>query len=303
MLSNERSNAWALNNISAAVAVVPANDVQATCIKRISEHGAKLYKQSLDYLPSGSPGFFSPGSTGGNSPWFEAWIGMFAYTAYRRTKDANYLALAYEQTKMVMRPYNLGKMPMAQQYHVMSRPRQFLNWEATTNPWLAEPFELEEVSAIATNGTFTFTPYMGATFANGDRVMISDINNNASNQHAQKIPELSYGTVYYMRNVTANTFQLTTTAGSSGGTIITFAASKGTHVMGFNLASYARMTPFDPGQFGNEQQSIWHYMLAVEAYRHGHPDVTLAVVNAYRTFLAGTLPLTNNVFPQWAIAP
>ena len=62
-------------------------------MKRLIALNAKWLKSTVDQIPASGNGVWSP-RAGAVSPWMDAFVVLGCYTAYDRTKDANWLVPA-----------------------------------------------------------------------------------------------------------------------------------------------------------------------------------------------------------------
>jgi hypothetical protein len=301
-LSNIRGLAWPIN-LLASMVVTPDNDEHINYLKRIVLVNGQWLKATVDLIPSGIPGTWSPMGPYTEPPWQDAFAIICASTMYLRILDTNWMPIVEYLTQTPMMYYNNNILSNSMAYQLVTRVDQSKNWDPVTNPYYSEgPYPMQDavpLNASTDRITFSSTvqgPLFGLNPTNGDVIYFNTVHANGFT--AVVPPEVTIGTKYYVANVSGLTFQVSRTP--DGSDIVTFASdvaageSNGVGmVLGYRYQDPAYNTPISGGWQGGMITAA----AVIIARRAGSTRVTQAAVDAYITYYAN--PRTDPNWPQW----
>jgi hypothetical protein len=143
-------------------------------------------------------------------------------------------------------------------------------------------------SSYANDGVFTSAPPTGLSWSNGDKFILSYLNQNFV--VSPKPAAMSYGVVYYMVNVTGTTFQLSETL---GGTPIT-GIGAGTAQHGISLASFDAQLGVEVANVSADSYFGIARAATVACYLAG--EVSQDTYNIYEAYMS---PINTNEYGPW----
>jgi hypothetical protein len=290
MTGQERALAWSLNMLNNAYRIRADSHPETPFIVNFIKNLDLLFSDSFSYYPESHRtrgGLYVKSEDGGRySQWMAHWQGLAAYDSARLYdflpenargmtgfEEGAFLAARLVINAMASHPYSIGEYQ-----HLWGTGNDGLA-PLPNDEW---PYAVDDVP-VASN-VFTATPPVGMQWRNGDKVRISATDGRLADL---AIPSgLSTTTLYYMVNVSGNSFQLSLTEG--GGAVTGIANASNVSIMA-TLADY-QISPIGPaGTYYWPNDDGYHpkaYALFEQAIGEGHPDITTEIKNAGRAFFA-----------------
>jgi hypothetical protein len=292
-LVQERGDGWCMNAMIWAWALCGDSNPHQAYIKNAIINLDKYYKESFDYFPADhlAWGYFEPNGTAQLSAgsWLGNTTGICAYHWLGTLEDtglnplAGFRKMCDQSVKRAVVALENDRFISGQQYRtIWPCDNNYMNFaHSVIQGWLAGH------NATLASSTFTLAaaPLFGLNLQDGDKVVFST--RGVAFEVFTVPANFQLATVYYMRNVNGNSFQLTTTPGSSGGTIIT-TASTGSVAIGMDqqraqqTVAGANTTYLPAG----DSFTSMNYAAVQGAYAAGNPAVTPTIKAKVETFIS-----------------
>jgi hypothetical protein len=287
--TQDRAMAWSLNLLNATWCLAADDRTETPWLKNMILNLDNLLSDSYGYYPAEHRdkgiAFFRLQYQGLISPWMNNWQGMAAYQLARTCdflpdnarnmngiEETALLAARFVIKQFANSPYSIGH------YHHMWGTDAAGLQPVPDDEWPGEYL------VTFTGSIGTATPPVGMSWTKGDKLRIMPFNANFA---AQAIPSgLAQGTLYYLVNVSGNTFQLSR---ADGGSPIVIADQS-------NVSCYitsqqeASVTPIGPiGIYywpPDDSYFTIAYALFEQSIGEQHPDATQQVNQRGRAFFA-----------------
>lgn len=309
---NERGNGWAALILGHAYATVPDNDVQAACFRKYHDHNMLFMGNSYGFMPqaqkdAGGYQAVVNGTTTTSvhlvSPWMTHFMTLGFLQDYFASRNATALAVGKDFGNLAVGQTEV-RFGMANAYRALVVKKTKSAYNATTNPWPArgDTYLHGGVISIASS-VFTCsraTYWDSLNYTNGDKVIFCG--RNANDVIIATPAEISEGTVYFLVNVSGDTFQVAATA---GGAPISFANySGGAYIIAVQLQSADSVTDLRSqivGVDADDRAPIARCAL-IAAHLAGNAAATQTLVDKMQTGLATPAPLDGTTWATWSYA-
>jgi hypothetical protein len=297
----ERDMAWMTNLLMHGYAVCASNRPEAPYVKNVVKHSDHYLSKSFDYYPTAhrnkGVAWFNQSTSKIISPWMCCWQGLAAYQAARVMGDIlpdNGRGMnAFEEMAHLSARYAIGMVSTAPYSALAYRAMLFTDNGALT--FIPDDEWPMGFPGAWSGGVGTYVPPFGLTWKNGDKVRFGSHNQNYA---TQTLPTgVTATTLYYMVNVSGNTFQVSLTEG-------------GAPVSVGNIASvvcYITMADFSTAALGPNGTRYWPgddsemtmtFGLFELAIGEGHADMTNEIRDAGRAWFANRKAAIST-FASW----
>lgn len=292
-----RGRAWGGNNCFWSWALVSDNNPHQLYFEKLLQNYDDFMSDSYVYMSEDHKAY---GAWLWNEPqyndvWMHNWISII-YSQWRPLAiDAGFgdgfQKIAHMSTKLMMNAFVTDRIGSIGEYNntmpcgTGPKPRAATGWIVG-----------EQALFIAHTATWSGSTYTNTQvdanypIANGDRFILTASNSSDGVTGLTWPSELSWSTVYYVVNLSGNTFQLSSTL---GGSPITLTGS-GTTMMALDKASYNVVT--SPADVGGDSRYMFALAAVVAAYLDGTQNVSLADVTRYKTFMSTS---TKGTYAPW----
>lgn len=246
-----RMEGWSINAMFWAWGLCEDDDPHREYIQNALINLSQWYKDSYDYFPAGHLAWGGSFERLIGSPWQVAWTSICAHPWVdawedKASADPGGLRMAAAQSaKIAANIHASGRFYASDAYrNVWPCDTDYLNWiDGETDVFTH--FMPTYADGLFTIGT---TPLAGTTtdleWSTNDKVLFWNRNDSASTSGITLPDGFSYGTIYYMRDISGGTCRLSATP---GGAAITSSGS-GTASIGVSCADFTHAVAGEDGR-------------------------------------------------------